>query len=46
MAFREYARTVMPNVEMKFNFECSKCGFEDRLEVPIDHKFFWPNARI
>ncbi len=46
-AFREYARTVSPDIEMKFDFLCPKCGFQESgVEVPIDSNFFWPDSRI
>jgi hypothetical protein len=46
MEFRKYAKKINPDVELMFDFECAKCGHEDRLEVPIDVTFFWPNARV
>ena len=33
---------VMPNVDMKDEFECSTCGYESNLEVPLTAEFFWP----
>jgi hypothetical protein len=45
-AFRDHARKIMPDVDLSFDFECKKCGHEDRLEVPIDYKFFWPDAKL
>lgn len=41
-AFREYAKTVTPDIDFTFAFECANCGHEDRLEVPITTSFFWP----
>jgi hypothetical protein len=41
-AFREHSRKVTPSLDMEFDFTCEKCGHEDRLGVPIDHNFFWP----
>jgi hypothetical protein len=45
-AFREYARTIMPDIDLTFDYTCSSCGYSDRLEVPINHKFFWPDAEL
>lgn len=45
-AFREYARDIMPNVDFSFDFECSECGHNEKVEVPIDHTFFWPKSRV
>ena len=47
VAFREYARKVNPDIDLSFDFECTKCGHEEpRMEVPIDVTFFWPNVRV
>jgi hypothetical protein len=46
MEFRRYAKQVNPDIDLSFDFECAKCGHEDRIEVPIDVTFFWPNARV
>lgn len=45
-AFRNYAKQISPDVDFNIDFECSSCGNQDRLEVPIDVNFFWPDARI
>jgi hypothetical protein len=45
-AFRDYAAKVNPNIDLSFDYECPKCNFEDRLEVPINVNFFWPNAGV
>lgn len=45
-AFREYARTINPDVDLTFDFECPKCGNATRVEVPIDVTFFWPDTRV
>jgi endogenous inhibitor of DNA gyrase (YacG/DUF329 family) len=46
MAFREYVKTVNPDIDLTFPFNCPTCGTEQRLEVPIDVTFFWPNAKV
>lgn len=46
MEFRDYARVINPDIELKATFVCPMCAHEDRLEVPIDVSFFWPNARV
>lgn len=33
---------AMPNVSMHADFECDSCSHVDRLEVPINLNFFWP----
>jgi hypothetical protein len=45
-AFREFALSKMPNIDFNIDFTCPECGHEDRVEVPIDHTFFWPKSGI
>lgn len=33
-----------PNIDLQQNFECSSCGHEDQLEVPLSADFFWPDT--
>jgi hypothetical protein len=35
---------VVPNVEIKNDFECESCGHQQELEVPLNADFFWPDA--
>ena len=39
--WKQYFAAV-PQVDLRKTFSCSKCGFEDVLEVPIQAEFFWP----
>ena len=32
-----------PNIDLTQNFECSSCGYEADMEVPLSADFFWPN---
>ena len=42
----KYLRTsyqkIVPDVDMKQDFECIVCDHEERLEVPFNTEFFWP----
>lgn len=46
VAFREHVKAVNPDIDLTFPFVCAACGNEQRLEVPIDVTFFWPNAKV
>lgn len=35
-------REIVPNIDMKQNFICSSCSFEQDIEVPFTVDFFWP----
>ena len=37
-----YAK-IMPDVNLVQEVECSGCGEEAELEVPLDAGFFWPD---
>jgi len=44
LSFRNYMRTVTPDIDMSFDFVCSSCGIERREDVPLGVSFFWPNG--
>ena len=37
----EYAR-VVPNLDLKYDFECDSCGTFSRIGIPFTAEFFWP----
>lgn len=39
---RGLLKKVTPDVDMKQDFECSKCGHEEEVEIPFTVEFFWP----
>lgn len=34
--------TLVPDIKITKDFECSSCGYEQELEVPMGADFFWP----
>jgi hypothetical protein len=45
LAFRQYAESVSPDVDMTVYFECDSCGHEDSsVQMPMNVHFFWPRA--
>ena len=36
-------KMVNPNIDLTQDFECSSCGFEEQMEVPLGADFFWPD---
>ena len=36
-------KLVNPNIDLTQDFECSSCGFEEQMEVPLGADFFWPD---
>ncbi len=38
---RESYRKVIPNVELRSDFECRSCGASTEMEVPLSVDFFW-----
>lgn len=45
-AFREYGKSVAPDIDLSFNFECNECDHTERMEVPMGVTFFWPHVRV
>jgi hypothetical protein len=39
---RNIYEEAMPNINMYADFDCDSCSHVDRLEVPINLNFFWP----
>jgi len=44
-AFREYVKTIQPDVELKFEFESTDGTVRD-LSLPVTVNFFWPDAEL
>lgn len=41
---RKLYSSVMPDVDMSCEVECTKCFEESTMEVPLTAEFFWPNT--
>lgn len=39
---RNVYSAIIPNIVLDQNFECSDCGYDADLEVPLGLDFFWP----
>tara|TARA_S200002703_G_scaffold119273_1_gene105021 strand:- start:8467 stop:9351 length:885 start_codon:yes stop_codon:yes gene_type:complete len=33
---------ILPNIDLQQSFECTECGHEAEMEVPLGVDFFWP----
>jgi hypothetical protein len=42
-ALREYVRDNTPDIDMRFDFKCSNCELERRMDVPVGASFLWPD---
>ena len=42
LSLKKYYKKITPNIDMKFDFVCKSCGYEQELEVPLGAEFFWP----
>ena len=36
-------KLAAPNIDLTQNYECSECGHEQEMEVPLTADFFWPD---
>ena len=41
-ALRDAYSAVVPNIDLKRDFNCPHCGTDTRMEVPLSAEFFWP----
>ena len=39
---RTIYNSVIPNIDLTQQFQCSQCGYEAEMEVPLGVDFFWP----
>jgi hypothetical protein len=39
---RSLVNDLSPNIEMKNDFSCSSCDYEEEVEIPFTVEFFWP----
>lgn len=39
---RNLSKAVSPNIDMRQDFICPKCGHEEEVEIPFTVEFFWP----
>ena len=46
LELRKHLKEFTPDVDLRFLFECSDCGGETVLAVPMTVEFFWPDAGI
>ena len=44
--FRKYIKSITPDVDMTFHFECQHCDYEEVSEFPITAGFFWPDSNL
>jgi hypothetical protein len=44
LAFRKEIDENEPTIDMKTEFNCPNCGYQEVLGIPIGASFFWPNA--
>jgi len=42
---RVFLKDVTPDIDATFMFECSECGDEREVNIPLQANFFWPNTR-
>jgi hypothetical protein len=43
-ALRKHIKENIPDLDMAFQFICSHCGYEDKIEIPMQVEFFWPRS--
>ena len=43
---RKVYQDCMPNLDMRSIFECTACGTEEVVSVPMNADFFWPDLRV
>ena len=44
-ALRKHIDSIEPGIEMKSWMECTMCGEESEVRMPLGASFFWPDAK-
>lgn len=44
IALRNDVKKNTPEIDLKYDFECSSCSHEERMDVPMTVRFFWPES--
>ncbi len=44
MSLRKYIEAHEPGIEMRGNFDCTSCGEQSEVRVPLGASFFWPES--
>ena len=44
--FRNYLKSVQPDVDLTYQFISNETGDEREVEIPIEVSFFWPDSKI
>jgi len=45
-AFREHLANITPGINTNVDFNCSECGHQQSITLPMDVNFFWPTNRL
>lgn len=43
LLFRQYTRNIEPGIDLEYLFECPYCFHENRMDVPITTKLYYPD---
>jgi hypothetical protein len=41
---RKHIRQSEPGIDMKWEYDCGKCGHHNDIQLPITTEFFWPST--
>ena len=45
-AFRDYAKEIMPDINLKFDLHFNDGTIAENITLPISINFFWPDASV
>lgn len=43
-SLRLYMDDIAPGVDMRQEYECSSCGAQEEVDIPMGTEFFWPSS--
>lgn len=45
LALRKHLSKTQPDVDMKFDYACSECEYQESMSIPLTVEFFWPESQ-
>ena len=46
LALRSYINELTPDIDSRFDFQCTFCNNSEKLDIEMNESFFWPNRVV
>lgn len=45
-ALRQFIQKINPDIDLSTHFVCDFCGYDERVDIPLDANFFFPSTEV